>query len=175
MFHSRNGQMFASDLVASVVVFFFIVNFSLLIWNLAYDTKTAFSEERQLRERVVRTSDLLVRTPGYPQNWTEDTVKLAGFATQDHVLSTDKLRSFNDTADDTQRRALRAQGNQYHLTVTVGGSVAVLQESGKPDLPLEFGNASVAMAESAAVNKRSVLVNTSGTIERGTLKLVFWR
>lgn len=175
MLHNRNGQMFASDLIASIVVFFFIANLSLIIWNLAYETETRFNEERQIRERVVRSSDLLVRTPGYPQNWTEDTVKLAGFATEDHLLSNEKLRAFNDTAYTTQRDALRSRAYQFYLTVTVDGTIATLQEPGKPDLDLEFGNASLDAAETAAVNKRSVLVNTSNRIERGTLKLVFWR
>lgn len=175
MSRSHNGQMFASDLVASVVVFFFIVNLSLIIWNLAYKSETQFSEERQLQERVVRTSDLLVRTPGYPQNWTDDTVKLAGFATQDHVLSNEKLRAFNNTSYRTQREVLRSRAHQYYLTVTVDGTIVTIQDASKPDLQLEFGNGSLAIGETAAVNKRSVLVNTSNRIERGTLKLVFWR
>ncbi len=174
MLHSRNGQMFSSDLVASVVIFFFIVNLSLIIWNIAYENQTAFDDERQLRERVVRSTDILVRTPGYPQDWDESTVKLAGFATEDHVLDNEKLRAFNDTAYPTQQEIVRAGEYQYYLNISVDGSTAVLQEPGEPDLPLVFGNTSSVDADTAVVNRRSILVNSSNGFERGSLMLVFW-
>lgn len=175
MSRNRNGQMFASDLVASVIVFFFIVNLSLIIWNMAYENKTKFNEVRQLRERVVRTADILVRTPGYPQDWDETSVELAGFVTEDHVLDNEKLRSFNDTSYADQKDAIRSTPNEFYLTVRSDGSIITLSEPSEPDMDLEFGEEQDASTTTAVTSKRSVLLNTSNQLERATLKLVFWR
>jgi hypothetical protein len=113
--------MFATDLVVSVIVFVFIVNLSLIIWNTAYESETRFNEEHQLRERVVRTSDLLVRSPGYPQDWTANTVKLAGFAERNHRIGTAKLREFNRLRYSQQRKVIRAVDRQFYLRATVDG------------------------------------------------------
>lgn len=118
--------MFTSDLAASAFVFLLIVNISLLTWNLAYSNQTAFNEERDLRERVVRVSDLLVRTPGYPSNWTAETVDVIGLVSIDHVLDNRKLLQFRNMSYTMQRDLLRADSNDVYVQVRENEETATI-------------------------------------------------
>lgn len=171
----RRGQMFTSDLAVSIFIFFVIVNIALLTWNTVYANKMLFDEERELRERVVRVSDFLVRTPGYPANWTNETVQVIGLVTEDHILDNTKLRELNDTPYRNQSSVLRATPHDFYLTVRNDTGVMVLSEPGEPDLRLEYGRPPNESADTVAVNERSVLVNSSNRLQRRTIRLAFWR
>lgn len=177
MLRSREGQMFTADMMASWVVFFLILNLALITWNVSYENRTRLIEERTMRDQVVRATDLLVRTGGYPEGWNASTVRVAGFAPRDHLLNATLLQSFADLPYTEQQTVARTQGREYRLTVTrKGGLVNVTNSSGQ-NLTLAYGLEPAVDAETVVVNRRSVLVNASPTpkLNQATLNLVFWQ
>lgn len=118
---SRDGQLFTTDLVISSAIFLLMVNIALLTWNVAYQNKTFMTEERGMRNDVVRATDLLVRTEGYPSNWTDETVEIAGFSNRDHLIDNQKLKEFHQMDYASQREAVRATENDFSIEITVDG------------------------------------------------------
>ncbi len=175
MSRSRSGQLFTADMVMSALIFLGIVNLALIAWNTTYEAQTRFDADRSLRDRVDRVSHLIVHTEGYPSNWTADTVRVLGFASQGHELSPRKLSEFADMTPAEQRDAIRANGASFHLNVTADGRTVSVDDPGGGTLPLVFGTPVAADATTAAANRRTVLVPTENGTRTATLTLVFWR
>lgn len=176
MSHSRNGQIFTMDIIASLLIFMLILNLSLMTWNVVERNSVMFNEERELRDRVNRVGDLLVRTPGHPEDWDAGTVEIIGFTSPDHVLDGEKLDEFDSLSYTDQKELMRTRQSDFHLNVSSNGTT-VSVDTGSGDLELVYGLAPADDAETVAVDRRRVLVNASGTpgLNRSTLELVFWR
>ncbi|MDD5112047.1 MAG: hypothetical protein PHG85_05845, partial [Candidatus Altiarchaeota archaeon] len=98
---SRKAQIFTLDIAAGTALFLAALITVLYLW----DTITASIQESEVYFEMDTLSsagaDQLVRTPGNPQNWTKDNVKVYGltdvrnvFGTlkyKDRVLDPDKL------------------------------------------------------------------------------------
>lgn len=169
--------MFSADMLASWIVFFLIINLALITWNVSYENRTRLIEERTMRDQVVRSTDLLVRTGGYPEGWNASTVRVAGFAPLDHQLNVSHLQSFADLSYQEQQEMARTQGNGFRLTVEQDGRLVNVTNSSGGNLTLAYGLEPGSDAGTVTVNRRSVLVNASPsqTLEQATLNLVFWR
>ncbi len=120
MSHGRDGQVFTLDMIASVLVFVLILNLSFMTWNVAERNSVGLNEEKVVRGQVARVADLLVRTPGHPENWTAETVEIVGFTEPDHFIRDGKLDAFGDLSYTEQRDELRATPREFHLRVTRG-------------------------------------------------------
>lgn len=169
--------MFTADMLASWMVFFLIINLALITWNVSYENRTRLIEEQTMRDQVVRSTDLMIRTGGYPEGWNASTVRLAGFAPLDHRLNVSLLQSFADLSYEEQRDAARTQGSGFRLTVERDGTPVNVTNSSGMNLTLAYGLEPGPDAGTVTVNRRSVLVNASPShkLDRATLELVFWR
>lgn len=142
---SRAGQLFSTDLVGSLIVFFAIINLSMLIWQTAYTNETRFTAEKAVQEQVIRTTDFLVRTQGYPANWTAETVEIAGLADPHHALDNQKLSEFAALPYTRKKEAMRLSSSEFHLIVTVNNTTATVAQHSRR----QVGDQPVALLTSA--------------------------
>ncbi len=134
------------DFLASVLVFSVVLSIFLFSWNSVTAPSTGGS---QVQREAFYTSTFLVSTPGYPENWTAETVQIPGLAVRDNVISTQKLRRFSQIPNQERQRLLGAQN--YFLNTSV------------KDLPIVFenpnyGNPPPDNASTVAAVRRDVIV-----------------
>lgn len=105
----KNGQTFMPDYMASIVVFGIILTIFLFSWNAVLDNQTAFDREDELRRDAFRTMSFLAETSGYPEDWIKDDnkVQIPGFAVEDNVVSSSRLREFGSFNYSRQKRVLQ--------------------------------------------------------------------
>ncbi|MDY6788711.1 MAG: hypothetical protein SVV03_01985, partial [Candidatus Nanohaloarchaea archaeon] len=134
--------MFTTDLIASSIIFLVIVNISLLAWNTSYENRTALNQDRVVKNRVVRVTDLLIRSPGHPDDWTSSNVDIIGLAKKgkDHFLDNGKAVELKDMKYSDQRDAIRADNNDFYLKITSKGDIAEIKslEAGIGKDPVAF-------------------------------------
>ncbi|MFB6294173.1 MAG: hypothetical protein ABEI97_00275 [Candidatus Nanohaloarchaea archaeon] len=173
---SRSGQIFTVDMIASILVFILIVNLSLITWNLAERNSLMFNDERALRDRAGRVSDLLVRGPGHPENWTAETVEVVGLTDPDHVIDPGKMDAFDALSYQEQQELLRTRQADVHLAVERNGTPVNVTVGGS-NLTLSFGQTPADDADTVVASQRRVLVNTSAQTRyrSAVLELVLWR
>lgn len=102
-----------SDFAVSMALFGVILAAFFVPWNTMIESDQRFSEEQFLKTEAERTASLLISTPGYPANWEEEDVEVSipGFsATQDNVISMNKLEAFARMRNTSQRSVLGTQG-----------------------------------------------------------------
>ncbi|MCJ7478573.1 MAG: hypothetical protein MUP63_00145 [Candidatus Nanohaloarchaeota archaeon QJJ-7] len=176
MSRSRKGQMFTVDMIASVLIFILIVNLSMMTWNIAQRNSVMFNEERSLRDRAAQISDILIRTPGHPEDWNADNVEIIGLTAPDHVLSREKLEEFDSLSYSEQSKLLRIRQNDFQLEISKEGQLVNVSSDGG-NLTLSFGQPPSESSGTVVVDERRVLVNESE--KRGyspaILRTVLWR
>ncbi len=168
------GQMFSSDFVVSMLVFMGVLGMGVFALNEAMVGQSRFNEHNRMVREAYRTSDLLVRTPGYPDDWTAANVQIVGFAESNHVLENEKLDEFASVSTyKEQKGALELSQWEFNMTVRVNDSVATIDtETGLLDL--SFGRPVWDNATDVAAARRSVVVNTTDGRKPGTLEVVVW-
>lgn len=168
------GQLFSSDFVVSMMVFMGILGLGVFALNEAVSGQTRFNEHNRMVKEAYRTSDLLVRTPGYPEGWTSSNVQIVGLAESNHVLENAKLQEFeNIPTYEEKKGVLELSQWEFNMTVRVNGSVATVRTA-TGLLDPSFGRPVWANATDVAPAKRSVVVNTTDGMTPGTLEVVVW-
>lgn len=71
-----------------------------------------------MQQDALYTARLLTRTPGYPTNWTADTVQILGLADPDHVLQEQKIRALDTMSHREIQAALDLPQSNVSLNVS---------------------------------------------------------
>ncbi|MFB6204355.1 MAG: hypothetical protein ABEJ75_01785 [Candidatus Nanohaloarchaea archaeon] len=164
---SGKGQVFEPDFLASLALFTLVIGLFLAPWNTVMSSQTRFDAVKEMREDAVRTTTFLVSTPGYPANWDAENVRIPGFATDDNVLSAEKISAFGSLSYQEKRRLLRVR-NFYLVFLHSGNPIQIDGE------PAVYGR-SYSNASTIVPVEREVLVNVSGTLKPATMRYVVWR
>ncbi len=85
------AQIFSMDMVLSFFVFTGLTVFSIYLIDYTADSGMLFHEEDIMEEQAVRTSDFLVSTPGYPENWTFSDVEVTGIADSPNLVKSSRF------------------------------------------------------------------------------------
>ncbi len=162
--------MFTSDFVISMFVFLMMVNVTYLMWIEAHEQQERLDTEQVMQQKAYHIASLLVRTPGYPANWTNETVAIIGLAEPDHVLQDAKMQELDDmrTTDIASTMGLDSQTN---VLINVTNETGTMQVNGRD---LIWGTPP-ADPDSLTGEQRSVLVNATNLYQRGTLHVQLWR
>lgn len=111
------GQMFSTDMVLSMFVFIGMTVFSVFIVDATAEYGMRFHEEEVMEESIVRTSDFLVRSPGYPENWTFNEVEVTGLADSPNVIKSSKFLELKRMDYDEVRSINRIPRYDFHLEI----------------------------------------------------------
>src|SRR3989344_7361296 len=91
--YAMKGQLFSSDFIISVVIFSAAIMLLLPLWNdINYQIADA-EAKKDLQIAVSSISDLLVKSPGSPSNWTPTDVKSLGLSNTRRVINLTKFES----------------------------------------------------------------------------------
>ena len=119
------GQVWSTDFVSSVVVFFISVVAVLFIWNYSVYSNSQQTVLNDINSLAIKISDSLVRTGGLPFGWNDSSVQLIGLASQENVLNTTKVDYLTSMGYDTLKNKLKTGGSELYLEIRyINGSVA---------------------------------------------------
>ena len=117
----KRGQLLTTDFILSLAIFLAILLASMSLWA-NVDTQIRDAESRRDMQAITTyISDSLVRSPGYPKNWTNSTVMMIGLANDEHVVDMNKILLLKNMDYDRVRDILRFGEYNYYIWVTDGG------------------------------------------------------
>ncbi len=143
---NKKGQGMAIDLLFAVIIFLLILGASMALINSNTTTLVDKNILRELQERAIQTTDMLVRTQGQPNNWedlgTIDEIGVIGLAKRDRVLDEAKVDKFvqlianySDTTGDYNKvKSLLLIGYDYYFKMTdsSGTTIVLYDGTGEP-------------------------------------------
>lgn len=94
----RRGQLNSIDLFLALFIFVLILVFITGFFNVAVRDADRNVKKTILESSATSISELLVKTPGVPENWERDSlfVSTIGLASSQNVLSKNKLSNFTE-------------------------------------------------------------------------------
>ena len=133
------GQLFSSDFIISVVIFSAAIMLLLPLWNdINYQIADA-EAKKDLQIAVSSISDLLVKSPGSPSNWTPTDVKSLGLSNTRRVINLTKFESLRQLNYSAVKALLGIY--QYNLTINITDEYGLLATSGISRSPVAYFSA----------------------------------
>ena len=129
----KKAQLFSIDLVISLVLFTVVFIFVLALWNLYSLRLQEKSEFDELQFTALQITDLLLRTPGYPENWLANPTEVAvlGLAKSDYTIDPLKLSTFLNLEYNFTKKVLNIERWDYQFRMRTKYGV-VAAEKGNP-------------------------------------------
>jgi len=118
----EKGQGLAIDMTIAMFILFLVLAGLLGVWTNNLEVINEEEIVRELNRKASQTMEVLIRTPGSPDNWdtlTITEVTSIGLASSDRVIDEDKLNTFkNFTANyDQVREKLKLGAFHYFFTM----------------------------------------------------------
>lgn len=165
MSRKKTGQLFSYDFVISATVFLFFFSTFFFVWDYLNKQIAAQSELKDIQERAALLSDVLVRTGGYPKNWTPANVETIGLAmSEENVLDPGRLSALNATGYSTARDVM-GLGQMYGLHLQLNDT--------QNNTIFTYGQYPASPKAVVPIN-RYVLYDNSTSRLRVTLRLILW-
>ena len=86
MYRRHKGQALSPDFLFSMSIFLVLVALSTVLWTSTYAKGSSAKGIEELSLKAVDISESLVRSPGVPTDWTNETASIIGLAEEDHLL-----------------------------------------------------------------------------------------
>ncbi|MFH0835531.1 MAG: hypothetical protein V1834_00010 [Candidatus Micrarchaeota archaeon] len=139
----RKAQTFSLDLMVSVTVFIMLLVVASFIWNSTQDKIRSREQQDRFLASADAAANILLKSPGYPADWTPDTVSSLGLAAEPRVLNPVKFMRLKEL--DAQRAGylLGIGGYNFSLSLTVNDSVVLSGAVRSPTAYLTAGSATV--------------------------------
>jgi len=106
MFCKARGQISSIDLLVAILLFVLIFFSMRNIWIDNLSSALIESNKFQIQVLSSEALDSLLKTPGYPTNWTSQNVQLIGLADKENVLNSIKVNSFKSLDYETAKSKL---------------------------------------------------------------------
>ena len=120
----RKGQLWTLDMVLSLMIFFSALLSIIMAWNFISADIFEGQEMTEMQLKTMTISDSLIRTPGVPENWTNDTVSVIGLAYSDNELNTQKVEEFVNMSYSRSRALLSVMPYHFYFEVKdINGTV----------------------------------------------------
>jgi len=112
------GQLFSTDLFMSFFIFIIVFGVLMVFWSNALENQARDERLKDLELEVMRVSDLLVRTTGYPENWENldsDNIRNIGLVSSDRHIDNAKLNAFLLLSYSESKIKLSVQRFDYYF------------------------------------------------------------
>lgn len=165
------GQAFASDFVISAVFFIVLLVASAELWKTAESKYSKDDSSGLMQKRIFSISDTLIKTEGYPANWTNATVWLIGVSEETPgVLNKSRLLQMKNISYLRMKSIWGISDYEAYLNFTNSSGSTIALDG----VALEYGQAPSSKKYLVPI-KRLVLINDSGNLIRSVMTMMIWR
>ncbi len=97
----NRGQLFSGDIAIATVVFLATISMVFFLWNTTNEDISRAESLRDMQKISSESIEQLIRTPGIPQDWAQDNVRVPGLATEDRHINISKAAYFIELMNST--------------------------------------------------------------------------
>ncbi|MBU0898615.1 MAG: hypothetical protein KKB03_04465 [Nanoarchaeota archaeon] len=88
------GQIWSMDFIVSAIIFFIALATIMFSWNYIIQNTDEQTVINEMESSVLDITDVLVRSPGVPRDWTPSNVQSIGLASEENKLNETKVDYF---------------------------------------------------------------------------------
>lgn len=157
---NKKAQIFVIDFFIALFIFSILLITIMVSWN-NYNTKMNEKADYDLLvNKAFQISNSLVRSNGFPLDWTESSFQVVGLASEDRVLSQSRLDSFlNIPLNETSKEFRTYDYDFYFVLKDING------------LKISDYGTNITNAKKSATIRRYVVYNN----EKATIEFTLWK
>ena len=172
----KKGQLLSMDFVFSLSIFLAILLISIVIWRNLNIQITQYEMHTDLENRILITSNLLIKTAGTPNDWEnfdlateQDKIISLGLAKRENVLNKTKILKFLDIDYDDTKTLLGIPRYEFCIEIADMTDTPIILdgEEIKCDLSADIAN--------LYSIKRTVLLEEDDSREILFFNMMLWR
>jgi len=165
----NKGQVLAGDFFLSMAIFLVILGISMMMFNYVSAQVRSNQEEDFMHIVAITTADLLIKTPGLPDDWNETNIKSLGLVSNE-LLNQSKVVRLVNMSYDTAKDGMKI--SQYEILVTFNDiNGTVLNLSG---MNMSFGIDPIIESQVVKIQRSTLIDNGTNRIPT-VINLVLWR
>lgn len=135
----RKGQVSSVDAIVASMIFAILLIFLIAFWFVSIDSIGNVTAKNTLQTPAIAISDLLLKSPGVPENWENDTssLKVIGLAVSDtdhNVLDMEKLDNFTALEYNMSRELFGLDESREFYFMVEDINHNMLYEAGNPNI-----------------------------------------
>ncbi len=162
---NKKAQVLGGDFILSMTIFLFIIVLCIVSWNTLHSKYSWFRESETVQSRAFHITDTLLKSQGYPENWSTSDVEVVGLAEYSHVLDSARITKFEELAANNYTHVKNLWGiKKYDFYITLNTT------NENRSFGIQPSDAGFVVSL-----KRLVLVNETGNFYGGKLNFVVWR
>ena len=166
----RKAQTISMDFYASLIIFIIILGISISMWADSIKDASWSIQVQEMNTYANKISDSLIRSPGYPLNWTNKTVDVLGLVEKSHVLSHEKALEMKNISSDKMAGLFGYTPYNLYIQVNNISNMPVLIDG----VNITWGSYNHTLANSVTKTTRHALLNNNNTIERVSIIVYIW-
>lgn len=122
----KKAQIGTTDLFIAISIFIISVIVLVSLWNKYNVILIENAENEEMFSLGMQATDLMVKSPGIPYNWTVSNVEVIGLANSDHNLSFSKVANLTQMSYNASKKLLKIASYDYVFRIsTPNGTILV--------------------------------------------------
>ncbi len=164
------AQILSTDFVFGAVIFMVVLLIVIPLWfYVDFQLKTV-EERKETENKLIRTTEMLTKSPGAPEGWNETSALSIGFSSGKKYLNASKIQSFMKIDYQDSKKKLGLEGYEFYLYFSsLNGSLLVINGSS-----LSYGLNYTETASEIFRMERPVMLKGNSTI-LAMMSLILWR
>ncbi len=114
---SKKAQVGTTDLFIAIFIFIVLMTAILMAWNTYSKRLSESIEYNDIVLNAYYITDVLVKTPGQPHNWTSDNVEIIGLASNDRNISKSKVQEFTKIDYDLAKEKFNIERYDFYFQI----------------------------------------------------------
>ncbi|MCK5176180.1 MAG: hypothetical protein KAQ92_00505 [Candidatus Aenigmarchaeota archaeon] len=166
----RKAQAISLDFYSSLIIFMIIVSGGLMLWNKTIIDNSGITNAQEMNNYANNIANILIRSKGYPLNWTNETVKILGLVENSHLIDYKKTLEMKNVS-------------VYKMNDLFGYAPYILyiQIDNSSDFPviidgenLTWGYFNKSIANSISKISRYAILHNKDSFERVSVNVFIW-
>ena len=114
---TKKGQVLTQDFMISIMIFSAVVVLIFHLINESYEKKSWSEENRIVVQDLMRRVDYMIRNPGIPMAWNSTTIRVLGFADEDHMINLTKFMMFKAMPYSRQKSLFGVGSYDFYIAI----------------------------------------------------------
>lgn len=166
----KKAQTISLDFYTSIIIFIIILGISISMWADSIKDVSWSIQVEEMNNYANKIADGLVRSPGYPLTWTNNTVDILGLVEKSHILSYEKALEMKNISSDKMAGLFGYAPYNLYIQVNNVSDMPVLIDG----VNITWGFYNHTLANSITKTTRHALLNNNNTIERVSIMVYIW-
>lgn len=166
----RKAQTISMDFYTSLIIFIMILGLSISLWDDSIKDVSWSIQVQEMNNYANKIADSLIRSQGYPLDWTNETVDVLGLVEKSHILNHEKALEMKNISSGKMAGLFGYAPYKLYIQVNNISDMPVLIGG----VNVTWGNYNHSLANSITKTTRHALLNNNNTIERVSILVYIW-